>query len=409
MQSRLAAMATIATVILRPARHKSVRQHHPWIFSGALATLPAHLAPGATVEVLDADRQWLARGAYSPHSQIAIRLWTWDETEAIDEAFFYRRLQNALLRRQYRLAARLTAPDTAIRLVNAEADGLPGLIIDRYGDYAVLQSLTAGIERWKTVIVQQLQRLIPVKGIYERADAEVRQKEGLPLQKGVLAGTVPTSTIIREQSLYLQVDMVNGHKTGLYLDQAENRQRLMAYTDQAEVLNCFAYQGAFGLYALQGGATQLTNVELSATALAHFDENLRLNPTLAKTAIIDNQQADVFACLRQYRQAQRSFDVIILDPPKFAESRSQLTKALRGYKDINWLALRLLRPGGILMTFSCSGLLEADLFQKVVADAALDAQRETRILEYLGQATDHAIALNFPEGRYLKGLICQVD
>ena len=392
-----------AVVRLKPDKQKSLRQHHPWVFSGALASVPSHLAAGTTVEIITAEQEWLARGAYSPQSQIAVRVWSFNPDEAVDEAFFYYRLQQAVARRQRLMQAATT---TAWRLVNAEADGLPGLIVDQYGAYLVLQCLSAGIERWKTVIVEQLQQLLPVQGIYERSDGEVRHKEGLIPCKGLLAGEVPEQVTIQEHGLQFRVDIHNGHKTGFYLDQRDNRQQLATYTAQAEVLNCFAYTGGFGLAALQGGAAHLTNLELSQPALDLLTENLHLNPL---AAVVENHRVDVFAQLRQYRNEQRQFDVIILDPPKFADSRNQLTKALRGYKDINWLAFRLLRPGGILFTFSCSGLLEPALFQKIVADAALDAKREAQIIQRLGQPADHPIALNFPEGHYLKGLVCQVD
>ncbi|MGK5094354.1 class I SAM-dependent methyltransferase [Deltaproteobacteria bacterium TL4] len=391
---------------LKPGKEKSLRRHHPWVFSGALASFSEKMAPlGETVEIQSTDGQFMARGAFSPHSQISVRIWTFDPKELINAEFFHSRLHTSIQRRKPLLASQST---TALRLVNAESDGLPGLIVDQYGEFLVIQCLSAGIEFWKREIVDQLNQLLPNSGIYERSDAEVRLKEGLPTVKGVLWGKTPPPLVeIQENSRTFLVDLLNGHKTGFYLDQRENRKHLLPYVSQAEVLNCFAYSGGFGIYALTGGAKHLTNIEISQPTLQLLEENMALNHI--DKSLVANEQADVFEILRHYRNQGRQFDMIILDPPKFADSRNQMPKALRGYKDINWLAFRLLRPGGILFTFSCSGLLEPPLFQKIVADAALDAKREAQILQRLEQATDHPTSLNFPEGSYLKGLICRAD
>ncbi|MEJ2689153.1 MAG: class I SAM-dependent methyltransferase, partial [Deltaproteobacteria bacterium] len=318
-------------------------------------------------------------------------------------SFFRERLEQAIALRQ---TQQLLNPGTACRLVNAEADGLPGLIVDRYDNFLVMQALAAGAEFFRDVIVRELNELLAPQGIYERSDAEVRDKEGLARRTGLHSGQEPPEFItIREDDRLFLVDVRNGHKTGFYLDQRENRQLLTQFVHEAEVLNCFSYTGGFGIASLLGGAAALVNIDSSAAALALARQNAALNHL--SNASIEYFEADVFKLLRAFRDSARSFDCIILDPPKFAESRQQLERAARGYKDINLLAFKLLRPGGILFTFSCSGLIEPPLFQKIVADAALDAGREARLLRHLEQAADHPASLPFPEGTYLKGLVCQ--
>lgn len=394
----------MASITLKPGREKSLRRQHPWIFSGAIAEVEAGTSAGETVEVYAADGEWLARGAYSPQSQITVRIWTYSAEESITPEFFQHRLQRAI---QARARVFADSSSNAYRMVNAESDGLPGVIVDQYAEFLVCQFLSAGAEHWKQAIVAQLNHLIPNAGIYERSDADVRQKEGLPPCVGVLSGQMPPEFVeIRESNLRFLVDIRAGQKTGFYLDQRDNRATVADYAKNAEALNCFAYTGGFGVYALHAGASRVTNIESSAVSLEiakrHFEMNgLDMNNVELVTG-------DVFQMLRKYRDARRTFDLIVLDPPKFAESRSQIDSASRGYKDINLLAFKLLRPGGVLFTCSCSGLMTPDLFQKIVADAALDAQREAQILRRLMQAADHPTLLSFPEGAYLKGLICQV-
>ena len=331
-------------------------------------------------------------------------MWSFDPHEEITPEFFRSRLQRSLAARQ-----QLATSDafTAYRLVHAESDGLPGFILDRYGEFLVCQFLATGAEYWKKTLVEQIAELIPAKGIYERSDVDVRQKENLSLAAGVLAGRQPPEIVeIQEGGLRFLVDLHRGHKTGFYLDQRENRAALAAYVKDRDVLNCFAYTGSFGIYALKYGAQKVVNIESSESALELARRNVDLNALdAAKTEYV---QDNVFRVLREYRDSGRQFDLIVLDPPKFADSRSSLKRASRGYKDINLLAMKLLKPGGILFTFSCSGVLSQDLFQKIVADAALDAQRDAQILRRLFQAADHPVALNFPEGTYLKGMICQI-
>ena len=391
-------------IILKPEREKSLLRRHPWIFSGAIAKAEENLKIGETVDVFSVSGDWLARGVYSPHSQIRIRIWTFDPAEEINPAFFGNRLQRAFHLREQLFADRSA---TAYRIVNSESDGLPGLIVDRYGDFLVCQFLSAGVEFWKAEIVMQLQQLIPCTGIYERSDLEIRNKEGLKPIKGVLWGEAPPELIeISEGELRFLVDVQNGHKTGFYLDQRENRMAITEFSKDKNVLNCFAYTGGFGLWALHGGAEHVINIESSAALLELAQKNIKLNEFNSDK--IENIEGDVFQLLRQFRNEGRKFELIILDPPKFAESASQVQKASRGYKDINLLAFKLLKPDGVLFTFSCSGHISPELFQKIVADAALDAGRDAQVIRYLSQAADHPIALNFPEGRYLKGLVCRV-
>lgn len=394
----------MASVILKASREKSLQHRHPWIFSGAISKIKGHAEPGETVDISASDGTHFGRGAYSPHSQIAVRVWTFNPDETVSPEFFRSRLERAIRSRSHLLS--LPGP-AACRLVNSESDGVPGLIADIYGEFIVCQFLSAGAEYWKQTIVSLLDELLPCKGIYERSDADVRSKEGLPEQTGILSGQEPPERIeIREGEYRFLVDVRRGHKTGFYLDQRDNRACSAFYAQGADVLNCFAYTGGFAVAALAGGASRVTNIEASADALALAQKNIKLNGF--STERVENVEGNVFGVLRQYRNEERQFDLIILDPPKFVESRSQLERASRGYKDINLLAFKLLRPGGILFTFSCSGLMHRDLFQKIVADAALDAGQDAQIIQWLAQASDHPTALNFPEGSYLKGLVCRV-
>ena len=395
-----------ATVRLKPGRDKSLRRRHPWVFSGAVAQVAGSPASGATVMVLDANGEPLGHGAYSPQSQIVVRMWNFEPAEPIDASWFRARLEQAV---QWRSAYQ--GGRGACRLVNSESDGLPGVIIDRYADFLVCQFGTAGAEFWRTAIVEslsELSALLAIAGIYERSDLDIRPKEGLAPRLGVLAGSEPPPLLeIEEFGLRFAVDVHSGHKTGFYLDQRVNRALVSQHAQGAEVLNCFAYSGGFGLAALQGGATRVVNVDSSAPALELSQHNAGLNGFQEDQ--IEMVEGNVFQVLRQFQHEGRQFDLIVLDPPKFVESRERLNRATRGYKDINLHAFRLLRPGGQLFTFSCSGLLEPALFQKIVADAALDAGRSGQILAHLEQAPDHPVLLSFPEGNYLKGLHCRVE
>lgn len=393
-------------VRLKAGREKPVRQHHPWIFSGAIAAIPSEVADGAIVDVRDAHGAFLARGYLNRRSQIQVRLLTWDEQEGIDAAFWRRRVQAAL-------DMRASLPEvqgcTALRLVNAENDFLPGLTVDRLGDYLVLQAGTLAIDQRKAELAALLLELTGCKGVVERSDMAVRKLEGLSTQSGMLAGTPPPAQVeVVEDGLTFTVDLLHGQKTGFYSDQRANRRRVAAYCAGKRVLNAFSYTGAFALHALRSGATHVTNLDSSLDALTLAEANLQRNG-YDPDRQAENIVGDVFQVLRDWDAARNAdFDVIILDPPKFAQNQSAVERALRGYKEINRLALRLLRPGGMLATFSCSGLVSADLFQKVVFGAAVDAQRAVQVLETLRQSADHPVALTFPEGEYLKGLIVRV-
>ena len=395
-----------ATLHLSPGKDKPVRGHHPWIFSGAVARVEGAPAGGDVVEVVDAEGRWLARGYYNPRSQIVVRLLTWQADEAVDAAFWRSRLAAAIAMRDELSFAPAT---DAYRLVHAESDGLPGLIVDRYGDWLVVQFLTLGVEIRRELLLNLLAELVAPKGILERSDAAVRRQEGLPLHSGLAWGLPPPVDLeIREHGLRFPADLVGGQKTGFYVDQRENRRLVGVHAAGKRVLNAFSFTGAFGVHALAGGAAHVTNVDSSYEALAGAETALRLNgfdPDRQAEAIC----GDVFHVLRAFRDEERRYDLVILDPPKFARSKAELDGATRGYKDINLLGLRLLRPGGLLATFSCSGLVTPDLFQKIVFGASVDAGRDVQVLAKLSQGPDHPILLSFPEGEYLKGLLCRVS
>lgn len=391
----------MADLVLKPGRERSLLRRHPWVFSGAIHHIEGNPVSGETVVVRSIDGQFLACAAYSPLSQIRARVWTFED-ETIDADFFRRQIHKALTARSTMDVQHST---NAYRIIHAESDGLPGLIVDRYADRLVLQSLTAGSEAWKDTLADLLLEQTGMQHIYERSDADVRELEGLPAINGVLRGAIQNDPmIIHEHGLNFLVDLAGGHKTGFYLDQRQNRLRVRQLCMGRNMLDCFCYTGGFTLNALKGGARSVTAVDGSQEALTLGQENVTLNNQATKD--VEWIHADVFQALRKFRDEGRSFDLIILDPPKFAPTSAQAKQASRGYKDINRLGFLLLRPGGLLVTFSCSGGVEAALFQKIVASAALDAGVQAQIVEYLAQAPDHPIALNFPEGAYLKGLVC---
>ena len=397
-------MSSATRVVLKPGREKSVLHRHPWIYSGAVARLDGPAESGDTVDVVSAKGQFLARGLISPQSQIVVRLYTWQEDQPLDDALWATRLKRAIALRHSLGVDHVT---NAYRLVAAESDQLPGLIVDRYGDFLVLQALTAGAERWKRTATAVLQELLQPSGIYERSDVDVREKEGLPKVAGPLLGQKPPPLLeIHEHGHRFLVDIANGHKTGLYLDQRENRRLAAGFCTGRDVLNAFAYTGGFGVYAAAAGASSVVHVDSSGDVLALARRNVDLN---APDGACRHEfvEGNAFSLLRAFRAANRTFDVIILDPPKFAESVNQLSRALNGYKDVNLVALHLLRPGGTIITFSCSGLVSVSMFQQVVWEAALDANRDAQIVQRLTQAPDHPILLTFPEGEYLKGLVIQ--
>ena len=388
-------------IILNPGREKSLLRRHPWIFASAIRSVDMEIVPGATVDLLSSEGKFLARASYSPISQIRARVWTFED-ESVDKDFFRRKIQTAI---ELRRMSRVENHTNAYRLLHAESDGMPGFVVDRYKDLLVLQSTTAGSDFWKEIIADVLVEETGIQNIYERSDVDVRELEGLKPITGVLRGTSTDPQLqITEYNLKFNVDIQHGHKTGFYLDQCANRQRVGEFSNGRDVLNCFCYTGGFSIHALANGAKSVLSVDSSADALALLEENIALNrvPADRHTSI----EGDVFQLLRKFRDENRSFDMIILDPPKFAPTAAHAEKASRAYKDINLLAFKLLRHGGVLFTYSCSGGIDAALFQKIVASAALDAGVDARIIEHLSQGSDHPVSLHFPEGAYLKGLVC---
>ena len=390
-------------MILNSGREKSLLRRHPWIFSGAVNSIDDGTRSGDIVRVQTDDGRFLAFAAFSEKSQIIARVLSFDERDTIDETFYRQRIRTAIARR-----AHIGVVSDAMRLFHAESDGVPGLIADKYGDVIVLQLLTAGIDSQRALLAKLLMEESSAKTIFERSDADVRELEGLPARNGLIMGeSLLAETVINENGMKIAVDIAHGHKTGFYLDQRDNRALTKSLSRNADVLNCFCYTGTMSVAALAGGARSVLSIDSSAPSLQIAAHNVQLND---QDADADPKRAewldaDVFLALRKLRDQAKSFDLIILDPPKFAPTAQHAEKAARAYKDINLLGLKLLRPGGHLMTFSCSGGISADLFQKIVAGAALDAHVDAQIVQRLGPGADHPVALHFPEGDYLKGLL----
>ena len=388
------------TVTLNEGREKSLIRRHPWVFSKAVLKADDDIKKGETVKVVDSKNNFLCYGLYSPESQIRVRAISFDENVKIKEDLISSRIEEAVSLR----AHVISRGNDGVRLVSSEGDLLPGLIVDKYNEYLVISISSCGMERFFDTIVNTLKKLYPDCSIYERSDTKSRAKEGLKERKGVVFGKEPEDTIYvkEEGSVSIPVDIKNGHKTGAYLDQRLSRIRVGALSKGAEVLNCFSYTGGFGLWALKGGAKKIENVDVSELAL-----------NAAKTGVAFNHldpghcrfiKKDVFAYLREQVEKGVKYDLVVLDPPKFAESAANLKKACRGYQDINRLGLMLVKKGGHLLTFSCSGLVDPALFQKIVADAALDAHVDGRVVATLRQDEDHVVSLPCPETFYLKGL-----
>ncbi|KAI3593877.1 23S rRNA (cytosine(1962)-C(5))-methyltransferase [Cupriavidus sp. U2] len=392
-------------ITLKPGKEKSLLRRHPWVYATGIASTEGRCEAGSTVVIRSADGRFLARGAYSPESQIRVRVWTFDENEPVDHAMFKRRVSAALAHRQ-----RWVSDTSAVRLIFGESDRLPGLIVDYYGQgetgQLVCQFNAAGVEQWKDALVQALIKETGCPNVYERSDAAVRQREGLELVTGVLAGAEPDPQLsVTEHGVRYYVDVRNGHKTGFYVDQRDNRKLVGDLAEGRDVLNCFCYTGGFSLAALRGGAKSVTSIDSSGEALKIAASNVTLNGFDAGRATwLD---ADVFKMLREFRAEGRQFDLIVLDPPKFAPSAQHIDRAARAYKEINLVGMQLLRPGGLLFTYSCSGAISMELFQKIVAGAATDARADARILRRLSAGTDHPMSAAFPEGEYLKGLLLE--
>ena len=386
------------SIRLREGKERSLIKRHPWVFEGSIARGKAD--PGETVRVEADDGRFLAWGAFSPSSQIRVRAWSFDEAERIDHAFFKRRIARALALRQ-----RLAVASDGVRLIHGEADGLPGLVVDRYGDTLSAQFGSAGSERWRDAIADILLTATGCTRLYERSDSGVRGLEGLEPRTGWLRGAGPTEITIREHDWKLTLDVAEGHKTGYYLDQRDNRKLFADLVRQLgcqRVLNCYCYTGGFSVAAFAGGAAEVTSVDSSAPALERAKANLALNGFGDRASTLVD--ADVNTFLRAQLQAGARYDAIVLDPPKFAPSAAHAERAARAYKDINRLAFKLLAPGGLLLTFSCSGGVGPDLFHKIVAGAGLDAGVDGIVLARMAAAPDHPMTVTFPEGEYLKGL-----
>ncbi|MWL86072.1 class I SAM-dependent rRNA methyltransferase [Cupriavidus sp. SW-Y-13] len=392
-------------ITLKPGKEKSLLRRHPWVYATGIASTEGRCESGSTVVVRAADGRFLARGAYSPESQIRVRVWTFDENEPVDHALFKRRVAAAVAHRK-----QWVRDTSAVRLIFGEADRIPGLVVDYYGEgergQLVCQFNSAGVEQWKDALVQALIRETGCPNVYERSDAAVRQREGLELVTGVLAGAEPDPELsVTEHGVKYYVDVRNGHKTGFYVDQRDNRKLVGDLAEGREVLNCFCYTGGFSLAALRGGATSVTSIDSSGEALKTAANNVTLNGFDADRATwLD---ADVFKTLREFRAEGRQFDLIVLDPPKFAPSAAHIDRAARAYKEINLVGMQLLRPGGLLFTYSCSGAIGMELFHKIVAGAVTDARADARILRRLSAGTDHPMSAAFPEGEYLKGLLLE--
>lgn len=394
------------TITLKSGKEKSLLRRHPWIFPTAIDRIEGKPEeknkPGATAVILSSSGQFLARAAFSPKSQIRARVWSFNEGEPIDHALIKRRVKKAFAYR-----AEVIRNTDAVRVIFGEADGFPGLVVDWYGGvqgHLVCQFQSAGVEAWKVAIVQALIAESSCPNVYERSDASVREREGLPLVTGTLAGKEPEAeTLVSENGVRYAVDIKAGHKTGFYIDQRDNRRLVMEHAAGRDVLNCFCYTGGFSLAALKGGAASVMSIDSSGEALDIGRRNVELNGF--DTGQAQWRDADVFKTLRALREQGKTFDLIVLDPPKFASSPDHVDRAARAYKDINLLGFQLLREGGLLFTYSCSGAISADLFQKIVAGAANDAKVDARILRRLSAGADHPMTTSFPEGEYLKGLM----
>ena len=396
---------SLAKVILRPGRDKSLLRKHPWIFSGAIQSIVGEAKTGETIIVQSAEGKNLGKGAYNPASQISVRIWSLLPDEDINDAFMKKKINQAI---ELRLGMPSLAATNSKRLIFAENDGLPGVIADQYGDIIVLQLSTAGAFFWRETVIHEIVRQTGCACLYEKSDNDVNRLEGLKDVNQVQYGQLPDSLqMISEHGLEYSFSLAGGQKTGFYLDQRQNRLALQEFSSGKRVLDCFCFSGGFTMNALRGGAAQVTAVDSSAEALQLL--RLNINHNHFDQAQVETLCGNGFEVLRKMRDKGQQFDLIILDPPKFAPTTAQLEKAARAYKDINLLGFKLLAPGGTLFTFSCSGGVEMSLFQKIVADAVLDAGKEAQIIRILHQAEDHPVRLSFPEGKYLKGLVCKIS
>ncbi|MGV3707040.1 MAG: class I SAM-dependent rRNA methyltransferase [Arcticibacter sp.] len=394
----------MSEVRLKKGKEKAVRQLHPWIFSGAVEQIKGKPQNGEIVEVKDHSGAFLARGFFNDQSRVAVRLLEWNEDVMIDESWWRMRVRRAVSARKDLLAS---AETNTCRLIFSEADFLPGLIVDRYADYLSVQILTSGIEKVKDIIVSELVSLLKVKGVFDRSDASARAHDGMEASFGTLYGEQPPEFVeVVENGLKYHINIAEGQKSGFFCDQRENRRIVAGYAQDKKVLDCFSYSGGFTLNALKSGASEVVSVDSSALAIETLKQNIELNGFGTKKHVA--VQSDVNKYLRTLKEEQQKFDVIVLDPPKYAPSRSSLDKASRAYKDLNRMAMGLLNSGGLLATFSCSGAVDISHFKQILAWAALDAGREIQYIYQFCQPEDHPVRSSFPEGEYLKGLFCRI-
>ena len=389
---------------LKKGKEKAVLQHHPWVFSGAIEQVKGKPENGDVVKVINSSNGFLAYGFYNDQSRVAIRLLEWDENQAINEDWYFQKISQAINARKHLHSAETNT----YRLIFSEADFLPGLIVDRYAEFLSVQILSSGIEKVKPIIVDQLVKLLQPNGIFDRSDATARSHEGINAENGLLWGEAPPKFIeVKENGISYHINIAEGQKSGFYCDQRDNRQALSAYAKDKRMLDCFSYSGGFTLNALKNGAAQVISVDSSGLAIETLQQNIALNHFDAKK----NQaiQADVNKQLRAFKDEGIKFDIVVLDPPKYAPSRSALDRAARAYKDLNRLGLLLLEKGGLLATFSCSGAVDIETFKQIIAWAALDADKEVQIIHQFSQPEDHPIRLSFPEGEYLKGLLVRIS
>ena len=390
-------------VTVRPEREDSVKRRHPWLFSGSVAKIEGKVQPGDVVDVFSENGTWLARGFINPQSEVPVRIATWDPNERLDDEWLWNRLKLAW---QKRKSLGIPEETDAFRIVYAESDFLPGVIADFYSDFVVVQLYTPAMDKWRETIAEFLTELVKPRGVFERSDMDTRLREKLAPEVAPIRGEPPPDRIvIVERGLKFLVDVWKGHKTGFYIDQRENRIRSAPYLKGEKVLNAFSYTGSFAVYAAREGAKQVINLDTSAEALKLAEENAKLNNF---EGVVRSLEGNAFQLLRKFRDAGERFDAIVLDPPKFAPTKATVPKALRGYKDINWLAMKLLKPGGFLLTFSCSGMVSAEMFQQVLFEAALDAKREVLIIERLSQSRDHPLLLRLPDSEDRGGGVCMV-
>ncbi|WP_017256915.1 class I SAM-dependent rRNA methyltransferase [Pedobacter arcticus] len=393
----------MVSILLKKGKEKAVLHQHPWIFSGALQNINGNPENGDLVAVHASDNRFLAYGYYNKESRVAVRLLSWDEPTLPDEDWYRKRIQVAVNSR----AHLLTNGNDTCRLVFSESDYLPGLIVDKYGDYLSVQISTSGIEKMKAVILDELQKLTGAKGIFDKSDATSRAHDGLAEANGLLAGSLPPDFVeVQENGIKYHINIIDGQKSGFYCDQRFNRKMLATYVKDKNVLDCFSYSGGFTLNALVNGAQKVTAVDSSALAIETLKQNISLNNFTADQ--YEAIQSDVNKQLRVFKENEETFDVVILDPPKYAPSRSALDRAARAYKDLNRLGMQVLKHGGLLATFSCSGAVDIETFKQIIAWAALDAGKEVQVIYQFTQPEDHPIRISFPEGEYLKGLLCRV-